>query len=111
LEREENFLDGSFASAKKEGTPQSAKPSAQILEMGVLIEGQGLALGIQLEGVSSRAAKLTEAIPDQVRIPKTTGCSRQASKLTITDRTYDLNPLRERPKEARHRIDGAPLTG
>ena len=64
----------------------------------VLVDGQGLPLGVRLESASPGEATLAEATLKEVRVPRTKGRPRQKPKRVIADRAYDSDPLRERLK-------------
>jgi transposase len=62
----------------------------------VLVDGQGLPLGVRLERASTGEARLAEATLAEVRVPHRKGRPRQKPKRGIADRAYDSDPLRER---------------
>ncbi|MGH9439963.1 MAG: IS5 family transposase, partial [Terriglobia bacterium] len=64
----------------------------------VLVDGQGLPLGVRLESASPGEATLAEATLAEVRVPRAKGRPRQNPKRVIADRAYDSDPLRERLK-------------
>ena len=55
----------------------------------VLVDGQGLLLGVRLESASPGEATLAEATLGEVRVPRPRGQPRQKSKRIIADRGYD----------------------
>ncbi len=59
----------------------------------VLVDGQGLPLGVRLEGASPAEATLAEATPQEVCVPRR---PRQKPKRVIADAGYDSDPLCER---------------
>lgn len=65
----------------------------------VLVDGQGLPLGVRLEGASPGEATLAEATLKEVRVPRVKGRLRQKPKRVIADPAYDSDPLRERLKK------------
>ncbi|MGB7548938.1 MAG: IS5 family transposase [Terracidiphilus sp.] len=65
----------------------------------VLVDGQGLPLGVRLESASPGEATLAEATLAEVRVPRPRGRPRQKPKRVIADRAYDSDPLRERLKK------------
>ncbi len=65
----------------------------------VLVDGQGLPLGVRLESASPGEATLAEATLNEVRVPRPKGRPRQKPKRVIADRGYDSDPLRERFKK------------
>jgi transposase len=62
----------------------------------VLVDGQGLPLGVRLESASPAEVTLAEATLDEVRVPRPKGRPRQKPERVIADRGYDSDPLRER---------------
>jgi transposase len=65
----------------------------------VLVDGQGLPLGVRLESASPAEVKLAEATLAEVRVPQRRGRPRQKPERVIADRAYDSDPLRERLKQ------------
>ena len=65
----------------------------------VLVDGQGLPLGVRLESASPGEATLAEATLAEVRVPRPKGRPRQKPERVIADRGYDSDPLRERLKK------------
>jgi transposase len=65
----------------------------------VLVDGQGLPLGVRLESASPSEVKLAEATVAEVSVPRPKGRPRQKPKRIIADRGYDSDPLRERFKK------------
>ena len=65
----------------------------------VLVDGQGLRLGVRLESASPGEATLAEATLKEVRVPRAKGRPRQKPQRLIADRAYDSDPLRERLKK------------
>ena len=65
----------------------------------VLVDGQGLPLGVRLESASPGEATLAEATLQEVRVPRPKGRPREKPKRVIADRAYDSDPLRERLKK------------
>jgi len=62
----------------------------------VLVDGEGLPLGVRLESASPSEVKLAEATLAEVRVPQAKGRPRQKPKRVIADRGYDSDPLRQR---------------
>jgi transposase len=62
----------------------------------VLVDGQGLPLGVRLESASPGEVTLAEATLAEVKVPRAKGRPRQKPKRVIADRAYDSDPLRER---------------
>ncbi len=65
----------------------------------VLVDGQGLPLGVRLESASPAEVKLAEATLAEVRIPRLKGRPRQKPERVIADRGYDSDPRRKRLKK------------
>jgi transposase len=62
----------------------------------VLVDGQGLPLGVRLESASPSEVTLAEATLAEVRVPRAKGRPRQKPTRIIAYRGYDSDPLRER---------------
>jgi hypothetical protein len=62
----------------------------------VLVDGEGLRLGVRLESTSPSEVKLAEATLAEVRVPRAKGRPRQKPEWVIADRGYDSDPLRQR---------------
>ena len=99
LKWEECFLDGSFAPAQKGGAAVGKTKRGKGTKWMVLVDGQGLPLGVRLESASTGEARLAEATLAEVRVPRRKGRPRQKPKRVIADRAYDSDPLRERLKK------------
>ena len=65
----------------------------------VLVDGQGLPLGVRLESASPHEVTLAEATLAEVRVPRTKGRPRQKPERVIADSAYDSDPLRERLRQ------------
>jgi len=65
----------------------------------VLVDGQGLPLGVRLESASPAEVTLAEATLQEVRVPRPKGRPRQKPRRVIADAGYDSDPLRERLKK------------
>jgi len=62
----------------------------------VLVDGQGLPLGVRLESASPHEVTLAEATLAEVRVPRPKGRPRQKPERVIADTAYDSDPLRQR---------------
>jgi hypothetical protein len=62
---------------------------------------------VRLESAFPGEATLAEATLAEVRVPRAKGRPRQKPKRVVADRAYDSDPLRERLKKRRHRVDRA----
>jgi transposase len=61
----------------------------------VLVDGQGLPMGVRLESASPSEVKLAEVTLAEVRVPRPKGRPRQKPERIIADRVYDSDPLRQ----------------
>ena len=86
LKWEETFLDGSFAPAKKRGVAVGKTKRGKGTKWMVLVDGQGLPLGVRLESASPSEVTLAEATLDEVRVPRRKGRPRQKPERVIADR-------------------------
>src|SRR3974390_627257 len=62
----------------------------------VLVDGEGLPLGVRLESASPSEVTLAEATRAEVRLPRPQGRPRQKPERVIADMGYDSDPLRRR---------------
>ncbi len=62
----------------------------------VLVDGEGIPLGVRLESASPHEVTLAETTLAQVRVPRPKGRPRQKPQRVIADTAYDSDPLRER---------------
>jgi transposase len=62
----------------------------------VLVDGQGLPLGVWLESASPHEVTLAETTLAEVRVPRPKGRPRQKPERVIADTAYDSDPLRQR---------------
>ena len=99
LKWDETFLDGSFAPAKKRGLAVGKTKRGKGTKWMVLVDGQGLPLGVRLESASPAEVTLAEATLAEVRVPRPKGRPRQKPERVIADRGYDSDPLRQRLKK------------
>jgi transposase len=65
----------------------------------VLVDGQGLPLGVRLESASPGEVMPAEATLAEVRVPRPQGRPRQKPERVIADRGYDSDPLRDPLKQ------------
>jgi transposase len=65
----------------------------------VLVDGEGIPLGVQLESASPSEVTLAETTLAQVRVPRPQGRPRQKPERVIADRAYDSDPLRNRLRQ------------
>ena len=99
LQWEETFLDGSFRSGEKGGSAVGKTKRGKGTKWMVLVDGQGLPLGVRLESASPAEVTLAEATLAEVRVPRPQGRPRQKPERVIADRGYDSDPLRQRLKK------------
>jgi transposase len=64
----------------------------------VLVDGQGIPLGMHLSSASPGEASLAETTLDQVAVPRRRGRPRKKPERIIADRGYDSRALWERMK-------------
>lgn len=62
----------------------------------LLVDGQGIPLGVLLASASPHEATLAEATLAQVKVPRPRGRPRQCPRRIIADKAYDSDPLRHR---------------
>jgi len=65
----------------------------------VLVDGEGVPLGVRLESASPNEVTLAEPTLAEVRVPRPKGRPRQKPERVIADRAYDSDPLRQRLKK------------
>jgi len=88
-----------FCASQKGGAAVGKTKRGKGTKWMVLVDGQGLPLGVRLESASPGEATLAEATLKEVRVPRAKGRPRQKPKRVIADRAYDSDPLRERLKK------------
>ncbi len=94
-----NLLGRQLRSGKKGGAAVGKTKRGKGTKWMVLVDGQGLPLGVRLESASPGEATLAEATLAEVRVPRPKGRPRQKPERVIADRAYDSDPLRERLKK------------
>src|SRR5215813_1148623 len=80
LRWDEAFLDGSFRSREKGGSAVGKTKRGKGTKWMVLVDGEGLPLGVRLESASPREVTLAETTLAQVRVPRPKGRPRQKPK-------------------------------
>ena len=85
-----------FRTGEKGGSAVGKTKRGKGTKWMVLVDGQGLPLGVRLESASPAEVKLAEATLSEVRVPRPRGRPRQKPKRVIADRGYDSDPLRQR---------------
>jgi transposase len=93
------FPGRQFCARQKGGSAVGKTKRGKGTKWMVLVDGQGLPLGVRLESASPGEATLAEATLKEVRVPGAKGRPRQKPKRIIADRAYDSDPLRERLKK------------
>lgn len=93
-----SFPGRQFCAGQKGGSAVGKTKRGKGTKWMVLVDGQGLPLGVRLESASPAEATLAEATLQEIRVPRAKGRPRQEPKRVIADRAYDSDPLRERLK-------------
>ena len=88
-----------FRSGEKGGLAVGKTKRGKGTKWMVLVDGQGLPLGVRLESASPSEVTLAEATLAEVRVPRRKGRPRQKPPRVIADRGYDSDPLRQRLKK------------
>lgn len=65
----------------------------------VLVDGEGIPLGVWLESASPHEVTLAETTLAQVSVPQAKGRPRQKPERVIADTAYDSDPLRQRLRQ------------
>ncbi|MFI5116639.1 MAG: IS5 family transposase [Terriglobales bacterium] len=94
-----DLLGRQLRPCKKRGAAVGKTKRGKGTKWMVLVDGQGLPLGVQLESASPSEVKLAEATLAEVRVPRPKGRPWQKPERVIADRGYDSDPLRERLKK------------
>ena len=88
-----------FRSREKGGSAVGKTKRGKGTKWMVLVDGQGLPLGVRLESAAPAEVTLAEATLAEVCVPRPQGRPRQKPERVIADRGYDSDPLRERLKK------------
>lgn len=91
-----DLLGRQLRARKKRGVAVGKTKRGKGTKWMVLVDGQGLPLGVRLESASPSEVTLAEATLDEVRVPRRKGRPRQKPERVIADRGYDSDPLRQR---------------
>src|SRR3974390_3825384 len=91
-----DLLGRQLRSGEKRGAAVGKTKRGKGTKWMVLVDGEGLPLGVRLESASPAEVSLAEATIAEVRVPRRKGRPRQKPKRVIADRAYDSDPLRER---------------
>ena len=106
LKWDETFLDGSFAPAKK-GLCRRENQAGQGDKWMVLVDGQGLPLGVRLESASPHEVTLAEATLQEVSVPQPKGRPRQKPETGNCRHRLRFGSVAPAIEETRHRADRA----
>jgi transposase len=85
-----------LCSRKKRGPAVGKTKRGKGTKWMVLVDGQGLPLGVRLESASPHEVTLAEATLQEVSVPQPKGRPRQKPERVIADTAYDSDPLRQR---------------
>ena len=94
-----DLLGRKLRSREKRGSAVGKTKRGKGTKWMVLVDGQGLPLGVRLERASPSEVKLAEATLAEVQVPRPKGRPRQRPERIVADRGYDSDPLRERLKK------------
>jgi transposase len=94
-----SFSRRQFRTGEKGGSAVGKTKRGKGTKWMVLVDGEGIPLGVRLESASPNEVTLAEATLDQVRVPRPKGRPRQKPQRVIADRAYDSDPLRQRLKK------------
>jgi transposase len=88
-----------LCSSEKRGSAVGKTKRGKGTKWMVLVDGQGLPLGVRLESASPHEVTLAEATLQEVAVPRPKGRPRQKPERVIADTAYDSDPLRQRLKK------------
>src|SRR5664279_3967885 len=94
-----DLLGRQLRTSEKGGSAVGKTKRGKVTKWMVLVDGQGLPLGVRLESASPSEVTLAQATLDEVRVPRSQGRPRQKPERVIADRGYDSDPLRRRLKK------------
>jgi len=80
------FLDGSFAPAKRGGDTVGLTRKGKGTKWMLVVDGNGLPLGFQLESAATAEVRLAEATLDTIRVPRPLGRPRWRPERVVADR-------------------------
>lgn len=89
------FLDGSFASAKKEGEAVGLTRKGKGTKWMLVVDGQGIPRGLHLASAQKAEVTLAERSLDAVRVPRRRGRPKQRPERLVADRGYDSASFRQ----------------
>ena len=90
------FFGRQFCTRQKRGSAVGKTKRGKGTKWMVLVDGEGIPLGVRLESASPNEVTLAEATLAEVRVPQLKGRPRQKPQRVIADRAYDSDPLRQR---------------
>jgi len=93
-----DFLGRKLCSCQKGGLAVGKTKRGKGTKWMLLVDGQGIPLGVLLASASPHEAPLAEATLAQVKVPRPRGRPRQRPRRIIADKAYDSDPLRRRLK-------------
>ena len=94
-----NLPGWQLCSRKKRGPAVGKTKRGKGTKWMVLVDGQGLPLGVRLESASPHEVTLAEATLQEVSVPQPKGPTRQKPERVIADTASDSDPLRERLRQ------------
>lgn len=87
-------LDGSFAPAKKGGEAVGLTRKGKGTKWMLMVDGQGLPLGLHLASAQQAEVTLAAQALDAVRVPRPHGRPKQRPERLVADRAYDSAAFR-----------------
>jgi transposase len=88
------FLDGSFAPAKKGGEGVGLTRKGKGTKWMLVVDGQGLPIGLHLASAQDAEVALAEQVLDAVRVPRRRGRPKQRPAHLVADKGYDSGGFR-----------------
>jgi transposase len=88
------FLDGSFAPAKKGGDKVGLTKKGKGTKWMLVVDGNGLPLGIHLASANTAEVKLAEKTLDTIGVSRPRGRPKQRPEKLVADRGYDSSVFR-----------------
>jgi len=90
------LLGWQLRSSEKGGSAVGKTKRGKGTKWMVLVDGEGIPLGVRLESASPHEVTLAETTLAEVRVPRPKGRPRQKPQRVIADTAYDSDPLRQR---------------
>ncbi|HEV2753097.1 MAG TPA: IS5 family transposase [Solirubrobacteraceae bacterium] len=88
------YLDGSFAPAKNGGDGVGLTRKGKGTKWMLVVDGQGVPLGLHLDSAQRVEVALAEQTLDAVRVPRQRGRPKQRPERLVADRAYDSAAFR-----------------